>query len=251
MSVLIETDQPKPGILIVDDEPDILFILSKTFDSDKFAVDTAANGTEAIEKISINTYSLILLDLNMQPINGVEVLAALRKINQETAVIILTAHSTLDSAIEALRLGAFDYLIKPVEPAEIRLRASAALKQYERNHLFAQNLARSPEMPAPSSVLQHGELTLDLRERTAVLSGKPLDLTTTEFNLLLSLVQASPRPVLPARLVSQTLGYTCSSPEAADIIKFHIHHLRQKLEPDPLNPRYIKTVRFQGYLWCG
>jgi DNA-binding response OmpR family regulator len=235
----------KPSMLIVDDEQDILFILKRCFAANNYSIETAINGAEAIQKINQHSYQIMLLDLNMSPINGLEVLDTLRKINQETIVIILTAYSTLDSAINAIRLGAFDYMVKPVDVDALRVRAAEGLKQYERNHLLTLQQAAGD-----GQILQTGKLTLNLALHSAFFDGKPVELTTTEFKILLCLVQAAPHPVQPAQLVKTALGYSCSALEAADIIKFHIHHLRQKIEPDPLKPQHIKTIRFEGYLWC-
>lgn len=236
----------RPRLLIVDDEPDVLFTLSHCFDPKKYCVDTAANGAESLHQIAHNTYQLILLDLNMAPISGLEVLTELRKINQETVVIILTAFSTLDSAIEALRLGAFDYLIKPAPVETIRKRSAEALKRYAQNQLLTQSLST----PLDTSLLVSGELVLNLPQQTATYANHPLELTTTQFKILQTLVQSAPKPLAPLKLVEKTLGYECTPLEAAGLMKFHIHELRQKLEPDPEKPRHIRTIRLEGYLWC-
>jgi DNA-binding response OmpR family regulator len=239
-------NHPKPALLIVDDEPDILFILTKTFDPAEYSITTAIDGAAAIEQLSLRDFQLVLLDLNMQPVNGLQVLSALRQANQETVVIILTAYSTLDSAIEAIRLGAFDYLVKPVDTVALRKRTIEGLQQFERNHQLIQQ-----QKMLQDNHFQYGDLKLDLVQHTASLNGRHLDLTSCEFKLLLTLAQAAPQPLTPLKLVSETLGYQCTALEAADIIKFHIHHLRQKVEPDPQKPQHIKTVRFEGYMWGG
>jgi Response regulators consisting of a CheY-like receiver domain and a winged-helix DNA-binding domain len=241
-----ESSRSAPAMLIVDDEPEVLHVFSRAFAAAEYTLFTAQDGASAIEQLTAHEFQLVLLDLNMQPISGLQVLTELRRRNQETVVIILTAYSTLDSAIQALRLGAFDYLIKPVDLPVLRKRVEDGLAQYQRNHLLtAQN--KGPE----SHWLRHGPLSLDLEHRVASLNDKPLDLTTSEFRLLHALVQAAPQPLSPTQLVSETLGYQCAPLEAASIIKFHIHELRQKVEPDPQKPQFIKTVRFEGYMWGG
>jgi DNA-binding response OmpR family regulator len=237
-----------PAILIVDDEPDILFTLRKCFSTKDFRVETAENGCEAIERINHGSFQVMILDLNMAPISGLDVLKALRKVNQETVVIILTAFSTLESAIEAIHLGAFDYLVKPVDIAHIRNRVTEGMKQYERNHL----LTRQQNHPLSENlqIIHTGNLTLDLAQRLAEYNGKSLDLTTIEFKILQILVKEAPKPVCPVALVKMAMGYDCAGLEAAGIIKFHIHQLRQKMESTPQKPQHIKTIRFEGYLWC-
>lgn len=237
-----------PAILIVDDEPDILFTLKKSFSPSEFRVDTAENGKSAIERLKHDAYQIMILDLNMSPVSGLEVLKCLRNENQETVVIILTAFSTLESAIEAIHLGAFDYLVKPVDIAHIRKRVAEGMKQYERNHILISQ-QNHPTSEAPQ-IFHTGNLTLDLDQRVAEYEGKRLDLTTIEFKILQSLVKEAPKPVCPVALVKMAMGYECAGLEAAGIIKFHIHQLRQKLESTPQKPQHIKTIRFEGYLWC-
>jgi DNA-binding response OmpR family regulator len=257
-----------PNILIVDDEPNILYVLTHTLTEDRYLVDTASNGMDAIEKIRRYSYHVILLDLNMQPVTGLNVLKSLREINQETVVIILTAFSTVDSAIDALRLGAFDYLIKPVDPEAIRERVNEGIKKYEQAMLqkklqiqlssLHQTLrtldpavGSQVSASAPENLIESGALEIDLDHRKARIDGRDLDLTSTEFKLLVCLVESAPKPVSPGTLVQRVLGYATTANEAGEIIKYHIHNLRQKVEPDPMKPIYIKTIRFEGYMWCG
>lgn len=255
-------------ILIVDDEPNVRFILERTLNKEGYLLDTASDGREAIEKINRGTYDLLLLDLQMRPINGMEVLNAIRARDPDTVVIILTAHSTIESAVDALRLGAFDYLFKPAEPETIRVRVQEGLKQRQQvryhQHLLNQmstlramlmdleaESGHLEQLQDSSRFLTSGKLLIDLHHRVATLNGQWLNLTTTEFNLLVSLVQHAPEPVSPRQLVIQALEYDTGEAEARENIKYHIHHLRRKLEKDPLRPRMIRTVRYKGYLWSG
>jgi DNA-binding response OmpR family regulator len=255
-------------ILIVDDEPDIRFILERALSQPNYRVISVDSGKAAIRSIAEKNYQAILLDLHMMPVSGMQVLAELRKHNMETEVIILTGHSDIESAIEALRLGAFDYLIKPAQPDIVRQRVATALKRYDQNMYKIrlreqianlQSTLQALETDAPvqksgageQTILRKGELTIDIDHRKAILGEAELDLTTTEFKLLLDLAKASPRLVSASQLAESVLGYSCGPAEAAELVKYHIHHLRQKVEPDPQKPRYIKTVRFEGYLWAG
>ncbi len=257
-------DQAK--ILIVDDEPNVRFILEQTLRREEYVLDTAADGGEAIEKINRGTYDLILLDLQMKPIDGMQVLNAVRARVPDTVVIILTAHSTIESAVEALRLGAFDYLFKPALPETIRERVHEGLKQRQqaqhRQYLLKQindlratlvgletESGQLEQLQSPSRFRTSGGLVIDLHHRVATVNGRLLDLTTTEFNLLVCLVQQAPKAVPPRQLVNQALEYDVGDAEASEIIKYHIHHLRKKIERDPLHPRLIKTIRYKGYLW--
>ncbi len=257
-----------PNVLIVDDEPSILYVLTHTLTEDRYLVDTASNGLDAIEKIRQHSYHVILLDLNMQPVSGLSVLKSLRQINQETVVIILTAFSTVDSAIDALRLGAFDYLVKPVEPEAIRERVNEGIKKYEQAmvqkklHIQLSSLHQTLQIldpiersqvsaSIPVNVIKSGALKIDMDHRKVLMNGHDLNLTSTEYKLLVCLVESAPNPVSPGILVQRVLGYAATASEAGEIIKYHIHNLRQKVEPDPMKPVYIKTIRFEGYMWCG
>jgi DNA-binding response OmpR family regulator len=255
-------------ILIVDDEPNVRFIMERTLNQANYTITYADNGAEALSLLAEKSYQVLLLDLHMQPISGIQVLADLRKNNHETEVIILTGYSDLESAIDALRLGAFDYLIKPVQPDILRQRVATALKRYDQNlyksrlreqiaSLQSTLLAIEPDssidldVPAAESILRKGQLTIDPHHRKAILGNTELELTTTEYKLLLALAAASPLPVSALKLAQSVLGYECSSAEAGELVKYHIHHLRQKIEPDPQKPSLIKTIRFEGYLWAG
>lgn len=257
-----------PNILIVDDEPNIRKILCRTLARSGWDPETACDGEEAITKISLELYDLVLLDLHMQPIDGLGVLEEIRKVDPDTVVIILTAHGSLDSAVEALRLGAYDYLFKPAAPDTIRNRVSEGL-QYRQQALQRRRLLSqidtlktlladldesegvSPPTGSSDRFLRSRDLVIDRAHRTAILGGSLLDLTTTEFDVLVRLVENSPTPVSPSVLVRYSLGYEVEEREARDIIKWHIHQLRSKIEPAKDKPQYIVTVRYKGYLWAG
>jgi len=256
-------------ILIVDDEPNVRLILEHALKHEGYVLETAAHGAEAIQKIGQAYYDLIVLDLYMQPVDGLQVLYAARKQDAEVIIIILTANSSVESAIEALRWGVFDYLLKPVSPESLRQRVRQGLTQRQQtlqqkqllqqiNHLREtfrdlDNLP-SPELTPPTlgpRFIYAGSLVLDCHHRQATLNQTTLDLTTSEFDLLLCLVKATPNPMSPRQLVNCALGYDCDEVRAKETIKWHIHHLRRKVETDPNTPHYIKTVRYKGYMWSG
>ena len=257
-----------PQILIVDDEPNIRFILERALKHEGYALDIAANGSEALQKLKKRDkrYDLLVLDLQMEPVDGLQVLQAAREQDPDVIVIILTAHGSMESAVEALRLGAFDYLLKPATPEAIRQRVHEGMQQrqhsLQRKNLLNQidtlrqtlnNLDSNQDLLTPPPIsarfVRSGDLVIDRHHRQATMAENLLDLTTTEFDLLLCLVLASPKPLSPRQLVNRGLGYDCEEQEARDIIKWHVHHLRRKIEPNPTTPHYIKTVRHQGYLW--
>jgi DNA-binding response OmpR family regulator len=255
-----------PKILIVDDEASVRFILEHALKHQGYQVESAAGGADALRRLEENAFDLILLDLQMEPVDGLSVFGAARERDPNLVVIILTAYGSVESAVEALRLGAFDYLFKPTSPHTIRQRVAAGLahrqkilhqlnllKQLEVLRQSLSNLDEAlPDPPAPAQrFLTSGPLIIDFHHREATLSDQLLELTTTEFDLLVCLVKASPQPVSPRQLVSCAMGHDSDDVEAREMVKWHIHHLRRKIEPSPKQPQRIKTVRHKGYLWRG
>lgn len=255
-----------PRILIADDEASIRLVLEHALKHEGYIVNTAVHGADALKKLAETRYDLLLLDLHMEPIDGMEVLNAARERDPDLAVIILTAYSSVDSAVTSLRLGVFDYLFKPSTPDTIRQRVQAGLhhrrqalhqrrllSQVETLRRTLDDLSADEEFSPPPEpdrrFIRSAKLVIDNHHRQAILDGELLDLTTTEFDLLVCLVQAAPKPLSPRQLVNCAMGYDVEEVEARDIMKWHIHRLRRKIEPDP--PRYIKTVRHKGYLWSG
>jgi DNA-binding response OmpR family regulator len=256
------------NILIVDDEPAIRFVLERTLMRDGYHLESAANGEEALTRLERTSYDLLMLDLRMGKVDGLQVLKAAREKDPDVAVIILTGFGTVESAVEALRLGAFDYLFKPAPPETIRQRVRDGLahrqKSIQRRTLLSQietlrqavaDLESTGERISPPTAdqrfLRLGKLVIDRYHRVATLDDRLLDLTTTEYELLLSMAAAAPDPVPPRQLLKAAMGYDAEEIEAREIIKWHIHHLRRKIEPDANQPKYIKNVRFKGYLWSG
>ena len=254
-------------ILIVDDEPAIRMVLAQALRSAQYRIETASNSTEAIRKLQLKAYDLILLDLYMDGLDGLEVLKTARQHDPDVIVIILTAHGSLDSAVEALRLGAFDYLFKPILPETLRERVAEGLahrqQALQKRILFKHIAALKESLESldvetiasqggiDSRFLKAGPLIIDQHHRSAVLDGRPLELTTTEYDVLVCLVKAAPHPLAAQELVHCALGYEASALEAQEIIKWHIHRLRRKIEANPRRPIYLKTVRRRGYMWAG
>jgi DNA-binding response OmpR family regulator len=257
-----------PHVLIVDDEANIRFILERTLSHEGYVLDTVENGQDAIKRLKNTQYDLVLLDLNMKPVGGIQVLNAVRECDPEIVVIILTAHSSIDSAVEALRLGAFDYLYKPAAPEAIRQRVREGIQHrqqsLQRSRLLDQieNLRQSlidldeqtettGQAASPHRFIRTGKLVIDKYHRSATLDGRLLDLTTAEFDLMVCLAEVAPAPVSPKKLVMAALNYDIDETEAREIIKYHVHQLRQKIESDSANPKFIKTIRYKGYFWSG
>jgi two-component system alkaline phosphatase synthesis response regulator PhoP len=229
-------------VLAVDDERGIRFFLRKTLERSGYSVATASSGKEALELVRDTFFDLILLDLRLNgQVDGLQVLERVRWRWPAAAVVILTAHGSLDSAMAAIREGVDGYLTKPVEPDELRIVAREALER-------RRNLVRPPAAGEAETLLQQGPFYLNLKEHTAHLDGRELELTPQEYDLLAHFVRNPHRVASPIELVKVVRDYQPQHVnEARDMIKWYIHRLRQKIEPEPAQPRYIVNVRGVGY----
>ena len=261
------------SILIVDDEPSVRTTLAALLRHAGHTVTEAASGEEAIALLGAEEYDLLLADLKMPGVDGLAVVQAAQARDPQIVCIILTGHGSLDSAIGSLRLDIFDYLLKTVDPQEVVKRVAAGLRrraERQRQRTTIQQLvavatalgARSPspdERPvSPGAVrpvrarrasLVIGRLAIDPIRQTAIRDGRTVALTPTELRVLLYLAEHAGTLVPYAELVQRAQSYPAVvGTEAADLIKPHLHHLRQKLESDPTHPHYLLNVRGQGYL---
>lgn len=229
--------------LVVDDEQGIRFFLEKTLTKSGHSVTTAGSGEAALEALRDKRFDLMLLDLKLGGrVDGLRVLEAVRWRWPSTIVIMLTAHGSLASAQAAIEEGVDGYLLKPVEPAEVRETIAEAIERRQRvvdSHV---------DVKAREKHMQRGPFFVDRKKYVATFKGEPLDLTRREFRLLVHLMENTQRVVAPPELVRVARDYDPDDiQEARDIIKWYIHRLRQKVEPDPANPRYIVNVRGVGY----
>jgi DNA-binding response OmpR family regulator len=228
--------------LVVDDEEGIRYFLTETLQRAGYLVVTAGNGEEALARLRDEAYDLIMLDLKLGGrVDGMRVLESVRWRWPQTVVIILTAHGSLDSALTAIREGVDGYLLKPVEPSQVRQAVKEAFERRSR-------LAPADEVEGAECLVERGAFTVDLRKHVATRDGVPLELTPREFSLLVHLMQNAPQVIAPTELVGVVRQYEAEHPhEAREIIKWYIHRLRRKIEPDPAKPRHIINVRGVGY----
>lgn len=259
-------------ILLVDDEANIRLTLSALLEEEGYQVTTAASGEAALDLLDAQPFDLLIVDLRLPGVDGMHVAAKVRDSNLDTAVIVLTGHGSMETAVEGIHQGVFDYLLKTSTPQTVIERVRAGLdKQLERRRreqlidmvgsaiqelrgatpASPQPAADSPthaEPAPPSRMMRFGDLELDTWRQQASLAGRTLPLTPTEFRVLLCLAEHAGRVRSYRELVRCAQGYDTSDLEASELIKPHIHHLRQKLEIDPSNPRYLLNVRGTGYL---
>jgi DNA-binding response OmpR family regulator len=265
-------------ILIVDDEENIRLTLQTLLTRSGYSVTMAASGEEAVSLVKNQTFDLLLVDLKMPGVDGMQVVAVAREYAPDTAIIILTGHGSLETAIESLRHGVFDYLLKTTDPSQVVERVKAGLadrgqKLRQRALLDAVSNAvqelrtgqgtvasQATEAPVPTSsassppevpaerAINVGDLQIDTWRQAATFAGRQLLLTPTEFRVLLCLAEQVGKMLTYTQIVRCAQGYEASEPEASELIKPHIYHLRQKLEPDPSTPRYLLNVRGKGYM---
>ncbi len=244
-----------PTILIVDDEEGIRYFLDRFLTREGFRVITVASGEAALARLATAEFDVVLLDLKMKGISGMDVLADLRQRWPATSVIILTAHASLESAVEALRRGAHDYLFKPCRTLDLRESIRAGLIK-RREQLQLRQLATNPIAPEPliapiepapaDRFLQHSGLIVDPVRHVVILDGMLLELSPTEFDLLAYLVNEAPRVVPPQELIREVQGYISDAAEAAETIRSHMYHIRRKMQTT-VGHSVILTVRGVGY----
>jgi DNA-binding response OmpR family regulator len=247
---------PNPKILIVDDEPVIRRFLTRVLEDAEYDVQVASNGQAALEALQQEHFDLLLTDIKMDRMNGVELLRAARDLDDELAIILLTGHATIDSAVEAIRHGAVNYLLKPVKNDELVDAIAAGLqrraREQRRNRLetlafeFASTVQIIPERSA-SSIITCGSITFDTDAYQVFAGEQPLDLTPTEFRLLLTLCEGNGRAFTYTELVQSACGYHCTRQEAREIIGTHVRNLRRKLEAQASAINEIESVRSVGY----
>jgi DNA-binding response OmpR family regulator len=226
--------------LVVDDEAGVRFVLAETLRRAGHEVVEAESGEAALTLLRDQVFDLAIVDLHLGTrVDGLRVLEGIRWRWPNMAVIILTAYGSLETAMAAIREGVDGYLLKPAEPREVMEAVRGALER--------RRTAATPQ-ETPANVRRHGKIVIDLDKRQVTVDGRGVDLTPAEFGLLAELVENAHRVVSPKELVRATQGYEADHQyEARQVIKWYVHRLRSKIEPDPAHPRYILNVRGVGY----
>lgn len=224
----------KPLVLVVDDDHKILRLLRIELTAQGFQVIMAERGEDALQLIERQRPDLVVLDIIMPGMDGLEVLRRLRE-NSGVPVILLTAKGTDADKILGLELGADDYLAKPFNPEELTARVRAVLRR-----------SQAREAPAAGNRLVCGDIVVDLARRTVFVRGKPVVLSRTEWQLLQQLCANAGRVMLHEDLLTRTWG--AEYRDDVQYLRVWISRLRQKLEENPASPRYIRTVQGIGYI---
>jgi DNA-binding response OmpR family regulator len=218
-------------ILVVDDEPKIVDLARDYLEHAGFAVRTAADGPAALDAVQRHHPDLVVLDLGLPGLDGLDLTRELRR-DSTIPIVMLTARDDELDKLLGLELGADDYLTKPFSPRELVARVRAVLRRAERP-------------PEAAETIHAGDVVLDLPRMRAEVAGTAVDLTPTEFQLLATIAARPGRIFTRAQLLDALHGVAFESYERA--IDSHIKNLRRKLEPDPRRPRYVLTVYGVGY----
>ena len=220
-------------ILLVDDEPAVQTLLAYPLRKDGYEVVSATDGRQALDAFAGGRFDLVVLDIMLPKIDGIEVCRRLRSKSQ-VPIIMLTAKDDEIDKVVGLEMGADDYITKPFSVREFRSRVRAALRRAEMGG-----------RQSVSEPIVAGELELDLERRSAKVRGKDVTLTYVEFEVLTALAGAPGRVFTREVLLGRLWGDSkYRDPRTIDV---HIRHLREKIEKDPSNPEYLFTVRGVGY----
>lgn len=217
-------------ILVVDDEPQIRRVMRATLSAHGYSIIEARDGQEALEKLRTERPNLVLLDMNMPVMDGLEACREIRR-NSDVSIIMLTVRNTEMDKVRALDAGADDYVVKPFGIQELLARVRAAL--------------RRGQSTKDQSVLSSKELSFDFEKRTIIVRGKPVHLTPKEFEVLKELVASGGRPKSHRRLLQAVWGPDYG--DETESLRVVINQLRKKIESDPAKPKYIQTEPWVGY----
>jgi DNA-binding response OmpR family regulator len=218
-------------ILVVDDEPKIVELARDYLEHAGFAVVSAFDGSEALTRARTDAPDLIVLDLGLPKLDGLDVARALRR-GSNVPIVILSGRSDETDKLVGLELGADDYVTKPFSPKELVARVRAVLRRIER--------------PAPASdIIRASDVTLDMPRMRVRAGERDVELTPTEFQLLAALAREPGRVFTRSQLLDAVHGVAFESYERA--IDAHVKNIRRKLESDPREPRYLQTVHGVGY----
>ena len=220
-------------ILIVDDDDQIRELLEFDIVSSGYLTDTAKNGEEGLKKALENHYDMIILDVMMPKMDGYTVCKNIRLARINVPILMLTAKGTITDKTTGFDCGADDYLVKPFEVQEVLLRIRALLRRNE------------DEASLEKEILRAGDIEILPDSLEAVIVDKKVKLTPTEFEILFCLMQRMNQPVNLATLLDEVWGY--GSDEDVRMVRVHVGGLRQKIETDTRNPKYLHTVLNVGY----
>lgn len=222
----------KPTILIVEDEPSIVMLIKYNIEKAGFLTDVAVDGEIAIKKSRENKYDLIILDIMLPKIDGMVVCKTIRKDENQVPILMLTAKDEEYDKVSGLEIGADDYLTKPFSPRELIARINAILRRINTNE-------------STSNQLEIGDIKINTENHNVTFLDEELELTRKEYELLIYLVKHQGNTLSREQLLNAVWNFDFVGDTR--MVDVHIGHLREKIEKDTKNPKYIKTIRGFGY----
>ena len=226
------------NVLVCEDEKDIVSALRTYLESEGYQVYTAYDGLEALEVLETKEIHLVLLDVMMPRLDGIQTMAKIRE-TSNVPIILLTAKSEDTDKVLGLNVGADDYVTKPFNPVELQARVKSQLRRYMQrggNHASASG---------DDGIIAIGPIVLNDRAKEVTLDGELVNLTRTEYDILHLLMENPGKVFSPAQIYEQVWKEDAFGTE--NTVAVHIRHLREKLEYDPAEPRYVKVVWGRGY----
>ncbi|MFV9511181.1 response regulator [Tepidibacillus sp. LV47] len=224
-------------ILVVDDEPSIVTLVKFNLEKTGFDVETAFDGRQAVERCEKEPFDLMVLDVMLPGLDGLEVLKELRTKQINIPILMLTAKDDEFDKVLGLELGADDYMTKPFSPRELTARVKAVLRRLSSNPSYTEEKELEE--------IRIGDLVIEPEKFEARLKGQLLELTPKEFELLLYLAKNQGKVLTRDQLLNAVWNYDFAGDSR--IVDVHISHLREKIEEDTKQPKYIKTIRGIGY----
>lgn len=254
-------------ILIIDDEELLRESISLLLQKAGYHTATASSGEKGLEYLKESRADLVLLDLRLENENGLDFIQPIRALSPTLPILILTANASIDSAIESVRKGARDYILKPVNPTELLERVEAVLcetqKEKRRQDIIdniqelvselnssgsqTEESAAKAAQPARENTLTTGFIRVDLDTKAVLVRGERIKLSPTAFQYLVVLMRYWPDAVPVINLVRDAQGYDVNTNEARDLARWRIHEIRKSLESEGIDSSIIQTIRGTGY----
>jgi two-component system KDP operon response regulator KdpE len=225
--------QPQTSVLVVDDEPALRKTIDTSLSASGFIVAEAGTGMEAIEFVRQRAFDLILLDINMRGMNGIEACRQIRALAPRTGILMVTVRDAEEDMVQALEAGADDYVTKPFRFKELMARMGAVLRRTRAS------------LSEPTGIVQAGELKIDLDRNLLWKAGHPIHLSPKEFDLLSVLMKNQGVPLTHTKLLRLVWGIEYG--DELEYLRTYVRMLRKKIEDDPARPLYIQTEPWVGY----
>ena len=255
------------SVLIIDNEESVWTTWSTALQKQGFSIDHVNSVEDALNVLDDQDYGLALVNYKVNGHkNGLNLLDQIQERAPLIDVIVITSYGTLNSSIDALHKGAYDYLIKPVNTMEVVSRVERCMSERKESaerlqlinqvemmltQLKKQLQPENEDKPSHGHIFETTNIIVDRRKRLVVQNGEPVQLSPTEFDMLDYLVTNEDRVVSASELIRAVQGYDMEEMDARPIVRVNIRRLRQKIEKDTSNPRHIVTVRSRGYRFAG